>query len=619
MDTDVIVIGGGHAGVEASCTVSRLGLSATLITKEKKSIGRMSCNPSIGGLAKSRVVREVDVLGGVIGESSDRSAIHYRVLNRKKGPAVQATRCQNDRKNYEQGIQKVLEHYMRITIIEGAVQEIVTRNGKAVGVKLAKGKEISAKAIILATGTFLGGKIFIGKEQISGGRLGESADDKLSESLTKIGLDLIRFKTGTPPRIDSNSVDYNKLFDQIGEDDYFPFAISTKKTIPIEQQSKCFITRTTEKTHRLVLENLEKSALYGGEITGIGPRYCPSIEVKVKKFPDNPGHIVFLEPEGIENNELYPNGISNSLPEEIQQRMLESIPGLENARMTKPGYAIEYDIVNPIQAKATLELQDIENLYLAGQIMGTSGYEEAAGLGLVAGMNAALKTRGEKQIIFPRHMSYTGVMIDDLVHRGVDEPYRLLTGRAEFRLLLREDNAWLSMQKCVPQDILKEISPEYYDRLIEWMNSLNKVVEFVSRRGFSNKESAELGLERGFMAKNYLRRPDISWDKVERIIPDIAKLESYPKRTFRIEMKYEGYIKRQLDEAQRMKELDNLLIPEDFRYDGLSLRREAREKFECYRPCTIGEASQIPGIAPSEIAVIVGAIRKDKDGRNRNN
>ncbi len=610
MNTDIVVTGGGHAGVEAACIASRLGLNVILVTKEKDSIGRMSCNPSVGGLAKSRVVREVDVLGGVVGKSADCSAIHYRVLNKKKGPAVQATRCQNDRREYEKEVQNSLEHYKRIEIVEGSVQEIVIENRKAIGAKLANGNEISAKAVILATGTFLGGKIYIGHKQISAGRLGEPAEDQLSESLRVIGLELARFKTGTPPRIDANSIDYTKTSTQIGEDDYFPFAISTEKKIPIEQQSKCFITRTTEKTHRLVLENIDKSALYGGKITGIGPRYCPSIEVKIKNFPENSGHIVFLEPEGRECDELYPNGISNSLPEEIQQRMLESIPGLENARMTKPGYAIEYDVVEPLQARATLELKDIENLYLAGQIMGTSGYEEAAGLGLVAGMNAALKIRGEKQIIFPRHLSYIGVMIDDLVHRGVDEPYRLLTGRAEFRLLLREDNAWFSMQECVPQDILKEISPEYCDRLIEWKKSLNRVIGAVSRRGFSNEESAELGLEQGLMAKSYLRRPDTDWDRVERIMPDIVELESYPKRTFRIEMKYEGYISRQLDEVQKLKELDNLMIPEDFRYDKLSLRREAREKFEHHRPRTIGEASRIPGIAPSEIAVLVGAIRK---------
>ncbi|RKZ28593.1 tRNA uridine-5-carboxymethylaminomethyl(34) synthesis enzyme MnmG, partial [bacterium] len=417
---DIVVVGGGHSGVEAAFSAHKFGLSVALVSKSKKSLGRMSCNPSIGGLAKSRVVREVDALGGVLPRAADMSATQYRVLNRRKGPAVQSTRAQCDRKKYELSVQKILDENSNVAIIEGSASELIIEDGKIVGVVLSSGERIGAEAVVLATGTFLGGKIFIGDVEYPGGRIDENAETGLSESLKKMGLKILRFKTGTPPRIDGRTINYDNVRIQPGEEDYVPFSFDTMRKIPVDEQVPCYITYTTERTHRIIEKNLLKSALYGGKIVGIGPRYCPSIEVKVEKFPHHPRHIVFLEPEGIDTDEFYPNGVSNSLPEEVQLEMLRSIPGLEDVEMTKPGYAVEYDVVEPTQVLPTLELRDYKKIFLAGQILGTSGYEEAAGLGLLAGTNAALSVLGKDMITLPRYASYTGVMVDDLVFRGAD-------------------------------------------------------------------------------------------------------------------------------------------------------------------------------------------------------
>ncbi len=607
---DIIVVGGGHAGVEASFVGAKLGMNVCLVTTCADSIGRMSCNPAVGGLAKSRVVREVDAMGGVIGIAADRTAIQYRVLNRKKGPAVQATRCQNDRKQYEKAVREIIMNVERLTVVEGSAYSILSEGRKVFGIRLKSGEELYAKAVILATGTFLGGKIFIGHDEFPGGRIDEAPQEELTKSLRKLGLRILRFKTGTPPRIKRSTVDFSRVTVQHGEDDVVPFSIDTESVLPKDEQEPCFITHTTPETHKLVLENIKFSALYGGKIVGVGPRYCPSIEVKVKNFPHHPKHIVFLEPEGRGVDEMYPNGVSNSLPAEIQLAMLRTIPGLENVEMTRPGYAVEYDVVEPVQISHSLMAREVDGLFFAGQIMGTSGYEEAAGLGVIAGINASFWIMGRSPLILTRDKSYIAVMIDDLVTRGADEPYRLLTGRAEFKLLLREDNAWLSIYESIPHDLLEKISGERFLVMKEWHERMIKTMEFIEKTYIKRDEAKKLGVEQGTPLSKYCRRPDAKWDMLEKIYPEIADLMPQPKRTLAIELKYAGYIEHQRREAEKLRKVETMTIPEDLEFDGIGLRREAAEKFARFRPKTIGQAMRIPGITPSDVAVLVAVLKK---------
>ena len=607
---DIIVVGGGHAGVEASFVGAKLGMNVCLVTTCADSIGRMSCNPAVGGLAKSRVVREVDAMGGVIGIAADRTAIQYRVLNRKKGPAVQATRCQNDRKQYEKAVREIIMNVERLTVVEGSAYSILSEGRKVFGIRLNSGEELYAKAVILATGTFLGGKIFIGHDEFPGGRIDEAPQEELAKSLRKLGLRILRFKTGTPPRIKRSTVDFSRVTIQHGEDDVVPFSIDTESVLPKDEQEPCFITHTTPETHKLVLDNIKLSALYGGKIVGVGPRYCPSIEVKVKNFPHHPKHIVFLEPEGRGVDEMYPNGVSNSLPAEIQLAMLRTIPGLENVEMTRPGYAVEYDVVEPVQISHSLMAREVDGLFFAGQIMGTSGYEEAAGLGIIAGINAAFWIMGGSPLILTRDKSYIAVMIDDLVTRGADEPYRLLTGRAEFKLLLREDNAWLSVYESIPHDLLEKISGERFLVMKEWYEKMTKTMEFIENTYSKRDEAEKLGVEQGTPLSKYCRRPDAKWDMLERIYPEIADLMPQPKRTLAIELKYAGYIEHQRREAEKLRKVETMTIPEDLEFEGIGLRREAAEKFARFRPKTIGQAMRIPGITPSDVAVLVAVLKK---------
>ncbi len=607
---DIIVVGGGHGGIEAAVSASKLGMDVLLVTLDVHATGRMSCNPAIGGIAKSRVVREVDAMGGLMSQAADSTGIQFRVLNRKKGPAVQATRSQNERSEYEFEINRLLIAHKRITIIQGNIVEIIIESNYIAGVILENGDEFQCSAVILATGTFLGGKIYIGHNIYDKGRIGESADCKLSQSLENAGLSLLRFKTGTPPRILRSSIDFSATKIQLGEEDYFPFSLNNEVVLPVSQQECCFITWTNEKTHRVVQENLKNSALYGGMITGIGPRYCPSIETKIVKFPGHNKHIVFIEPEGRESVEMYPNGISNSLPEEIQLKMLHTIPGLENAEITVPGYAVEYDVVEPTQISHSLMSKSISGLFFAGQIMGTSGYEEAAGLGLLAGINAANWICKRESIIFTRDKSYIGVMIDDLVVSGVDEPYRLLTGRSEFRLLLREDNAWLSVFETLPHDILEAISGDRYYIMLQWYKSLNQVREFIFSRSIKSREADELGVAQGTLLKDYCNRPEARWEKLSRMYAEIACLPARPSSTLLTEFKYEGYINRQLRDAEKINKLHTLKIPVDMNYKEIGLRREAVDKFEKAQPKDIAHASKIPGITPSDLTSLVSAINK---------
>ncbi len=610
---DVIVIGGGHAGVEAASVCARIGLRCALVTFSASSIGRMSCNPSIGGVAKGRTAREVDVLGGVMAKAADESALCYQILNRKKGPAVWATRCQTNRAKYEACVQHYIAQQSLIDVVEGECKQIVFESSslgkRVVGILLTDGTEVLAEKIIVCTGTFASGKIFVGFDEEKQGRLGENAANYISQALKDCGHTLFRFKTGTPPRLQRDSIDFSRLQVQKGEENYVPFALSTKKLLPIEKQSNCYIAYTNLHTHEIIRENLQFSALYGGKICGIGPRYCPSVEVKVVRFPHHERHVIFLEPDGAQEDEIYPGGLSNSFPPEIQQGIVRSIEGLEDARIVQNAYAVEYDVVDAREVNMQLESAKVHGLYFAGQILGTSGYEEAAALGTFAGLNAALSLIGEAPIKLARQCAYAAVMIDDLVNRGADEPYRLLSARAEFRLLLREDNAWHTVPKMMTPEIFAKVSPEYAPRIDLWRQSLDAAQKVLVNRGISTHEAEFLGVTAGELMRDYLARPDADWEKVAAIEARFAELQPTVAATFRAESKYGGYVDRQVRAAENMETLYAMVIPDGFDYSNLNLRIEAREKFVRFAPKTLGEAAAISGIAASELAVLAAALK----------
>lgn len=564
---DVVIIGGGHAGCEASLAVARMGLKCLLLTMNLDTIAQMSCNPAIGGLAKGHIVREIDALGGEMAKVADKTGIQFRLLNTKKGPAVQAPRAQTDKKLYQFTMKKILEDQDRLDLRQEIVEDILIDNGKVCGVICQTGIRYKTEAVIITTGTFLNGLIHIGLSSFPAGRMGEFPAVKLPTSLYSLGFEIKRLKTGTPPRINKRSIEFSRVESQFGDAVPVPFSFSTKL---IEQkQIPCHITSTNPETHKYILENLDRSPLYSGKIKGIGPRYCPSIEDKVVRFRDKQRHQIFLEPEGLNTDEVYLNGVSTSLPPDVQVSMLRTIKGLENSEIMRFGYAIEYDFCPPTQLKPTLETKLIENLYFAGQINGTSGYEEAAAQGLMAGINAVLKIRGKLPFILERSEAYIGVLIDDLVTKGTNEPYRMFTSRAEYRLLLRHDNADL--------------------RLMEYGFRFGLISKSQHETMRKKKRLIEDGIE--FLNKN----------KEER-------LSSFPeevKRQIEIEKKYEGYIKRQLKEAERLKRLERVRIPRDLEYKGIKgLRREAQEKLERIRPECLGQAARISGISPCDISLL---------------
>lgn len=598
---DILVVGGGHAGVEASYSASKLGADVILLTHDRSSIARQSCNPAVGGIAKSQVVREVDALGGVIGIAADLSAIQYRILNKRKGLAVQATRAQTDRTLYERAVQEIIGR-TNIKIEEGDAEELIVENNRIIGVR-TEDKEIIAKCVILATGTFLGGKIFIGHNVVDGGRFNERPSNKLTHSLKKLGLRMLRFKTGTPPRILANSVDYDRMTRQDGEPNYIPFSLfSPRRDF---QQTPCYITHTGEKTHRIIRDNLHLSAMFGGLIKGVGPRYCPSIEVKVVQFPNYDRHVIFIEPEGLNSDELYPNGLSNSLPVEIQLEMMGTIEGLENVEISRPGYAIEYDVVSPLEVSPSLECRNVEGLFLAGQIMGTSGYEEAAGLGIMAGINSALKLIGHPPLVFRRDQTYIGVMVNDLVFRGVDEPYRLLTGRAEYRLMLREDNRYLSIFSSVPHNILKKLLGENFEKVSEMVKLHSSLVGKIKSKYLSRMEAELLGIKPGVNLAEFVRHPDADLEKLAHILQDVwTRTAEGVKMSAFAEIKYEGYIENQRQQAEKIAEYWNMPIP-PLDFAKFNIRREARDKFCKFKPKTIGEALSISGINLADVFVLI--------------
>ncbi len=614
-DFDIIVIGAGHAGCEAALAAARLGFETCLFTLNLDTIAQMSCNPAIGGLAKGHLVREIDALGGEMAKVTDRSGIQFRMLNLSKGPAVWALRAQADRVLYRITMRQSLEDQKNLAIKQASVEKILADSGRVKGVVTSLGVLYGARAVIVTTGTFLKGLIHIGLEHFQAGRAGEFPSVGLSDSLRELGLELGRLKTGTPPRIDARTIDFSKTVPQWGDDPPLPFSYSTEKiTTP---QLPCYMTYTNAQTKEAILGNLDRSPLYGGVIKGIGPRYCPSIEDKVVRFPDKERHQVFLEPEGVKTAEYYANGISTSLPYDVQVKFVRTIAGLEQAEIMRPAYAIEYDFVFPTQIRYSLEVKGIDGLYLAGQINGTSGYEEAAAQGLMAGINASLSLRGLPPVVLGRHEAYIGVLIDDLVTKGTSEPYRMFTSRAEYRLLLRQDNADFRLMDRGHGIGL--VPDELYSRFIEKRRMLDREMDRLKKVRIKPSEEvnaalAALGtvpLQEDASLEKLLKRPEVTYDFIRRTCPSEDMVTPEVEILAQINTKYEGYIRKQLETVERLKKVEGKGIPPDLDYSSIpGLSREVMEKLKKVQPENVGQAARIPGITPAAISIILVAIER---------
>lgn len=616
---DVIVVGGGHAGVEACLACANRGFSTLLVTLNLKMAANMPCNPSIGGSAKGIVVREIDSLGGFMGKAADNEYLQMKMLNTGKGPGVQCLRAQADKKRYPHFIQEHLKNTKNLDIIEGMVTDIIHDN-KIGGVYIGE-KAIKSKAVILATGTYMESEILRGHNKFKGGPDGENPSIGLSESLSKMGISLLRLKTGTPQRIAKESIDFSKTEIQLGNVEDQAFSYETHEFIPIEKQIPCWLIYTTPETHKIILDHLKESAMYGGMVKGVGPRYCPSIEDKIVRFSDKPRHQLFLEPESYDTNSIYLQGFSTSMPENVQDLMVHSLPGLENAKILKYAYAIEYDAIETKEFDNSLMIKKWPGLFISGQICGTSGYEEAAGLGLMAGINACNWIKGEEPFILKRDEAYIGVMIDDLITKGTKEPYRLLSSRCEYRLLMRSDNADMRLTDYGYKFGL--ISQERYDYFCHKRDVINKLKalldkEHLGKNNEVNKYLIELGyepLENGLTASEILKRNGVSYNRLKEYldIPEELKLDESGEEELEISVKYDGYIKDQKREADKLRKLEDVKLKDDIDYlhmDGLRL--EARQKLDSVKPKTIGQASRISGVNPADISVLILHLKKDK-------
>ncbi len=618
---DIVVIGAGHAGCEAALAAARLGFRTLIFTVSIDSIAMMPCNPNIGGSSKGHLVKEVDALGGEMGKNIDKTFIQSKMLNMSKGPAVHSLRAQADKKDYSNAMRQVLENTDNLILKQGEVAEILVKNRKVTGVRTVSDAIYPCKAVIMCTGTYLQARCIYGDVSNYTGPNGLAAANHLTNCLIGLGIDVRRFKTGTPARVDKRTIDFSKMQEQKGDERIVPFSFTNTEEELQREQVSCWLTYTNEKTHKIIMENIDRSPLYSGNIKGTGPRYCPSIEDKVVRFADKDRHQVFLEPEGNYTNEMYIGGMSSSLPEDVQYAMYHTVPGLENASIVRNAYAIEYDCINPVQLKASLEFKDIEGFFCAGQANGSSGYEEAAAQGIIAGINAARKLSGKEPVILDRSQAYIGVLIDDLITKGTNEPYRMMTSRAEYRLLLRQDNADLRLTEIGYEVGL--ISKERYEALREKKKMIYGEIERLNKTTIGATQAVQKLLEEngstllqsGTTLAELLKRPELSYDKLEEIDTERKELPEAVCEQVNINLKYEGYIKRQERQVIQFKKLENKKIPESIDYnDVYSLRKEALQKLIEYRPSSVGQASRISGVSPADISVLLIYLEK-KDSK----
>jgi len=621
---DCIVIGGGHAGIEAALAASRMGMKTLMITMSFDTIGQMSCNPAIGGVGKGQLVKEIDALGGEMGLAADRTAIQFRQLNASKGQAVRSSRCQSDRNRYKIYMQEVVKNQKNLTVREDTVSDIVVKGGQVQEIKTESGQTYATKTVVITTGTFLRGLIHVGHSTTPGGRVDEPASNRLTDNLKDLGFEILRFKTGTPPRLDSRTIDYSQLIRQDSDNPPVPFSFKTKHIPPEQKFLPCYLTATNEQTHEIIRANLQFSPMYSGRIKATGVRYCPSIEDKIFKFADKKSHTVFLEPEGINTPLVYPNGISNGLPAQVQEKMVRSIKGLENVTMVRPGYAIEHGVIPPTELKPSLETKKIKGLFLAGQINGTTGYEEAACQGMIAGINAALSAVGKPPFELGRHESYIGVLIDDLTTKGTDEPYRMFTSRVEYRLIIREDNADKRLAKYGYQFGL--VNREEYDAVQKKYELIEKEIRHLEEtRIFPGtkfdtvlKENNSKPLRKVTSLRDVLKRPEIRYHMISSFDGDLKNLPTSIIDQVEYEIKYEGFINRQRRDVERFRHIENIKIPATMDYSKISgLSKEICEKLKRLMPVSLGQANRISGVTPAAISILMVFLESKRKLRRK--